>query len=81
MPKWRFIPCSECKIIDQDNINNLIPEQILENLYGDDVHKIKIAASQVERRLQIRNYIIKNIKMQTTALSTDIEHPEVGDVD
>ena len=61
-------------------MNNLIPEKILQNWYGDDVNKIKIAASQIERRLKIRNDI-KNIKMQITALSTDIEHPEIGDVD
>ena len=73
----------ECKRIDQDSTNTLNPEQILENLYGEDVHKIEIAASQIERRLITRNEIIKKMKMQSTALSTnpDIEHPEIGDVD
>ena len=50
---------------------------------GEDVHKIEIAASQIERRLITRNDIIRKMKMQPTALSTnpDIEHPEIGDVD
>ena len=73
----------ECKRIDQDSTNTLNPDQILENWYGEEVHKIEIAASQIERRFKTRNDLIKKMKMQFTALSTnpDIEHPEIGDVD
>ena len=32
----------ECKRVDQDNINKLNPEQILEDLYGEEVKKLKL---------------------------------------
>ena len=70
-------------VIDQDSINKLNHEQILEDLYGEDVHKIEIIASQIKRRLKTRKDIINKMRMQSTALSTnpDIKHPEIGDVD
>ena len=48
-------------------------------LYGEDVHKIEIAASQIDRRLKTRKDKINKMKMQSTALSTnpDIEPPEI----